>query len=144
MPTFKITEEVKQKISQYKQFMQEHEYSESSIVGYCTYLSRFMRQSSQDETYPLHKSITDFLELEHIHNPATHKDCRAALYLYFKMVKGVNFPKRQPKEKNPEIESILEQFYDYSVNIKDIRPSSAMWEVSRIWDFLEYITAQHG
>ena len=75
MPTFKITEEVKHQINQYKQFMLEHEYTELSVIGYSTYLSRFLRHYSREETRPLQKNIADFLDSEYVNSRQTYKYC---------------------------------------------------------------------
>jgi len=140
MPRIKITEEAKKKITEYKQFMREREHSESTIIGYTRYLTRFLDLLSHGKNCSLEKSITDFLASEQSNSPQNHKNCRAALYVYYKMVEGKDIPKRQPDGRNSEIELILEQFYDYSKNIKGIQPNSADWEVSRTREFLEYVT----
>jgi site-specific recombinase XerD len=75
-----------------------------------------------------------------MHNTKGFKTCRAALRLYFKMATGKSLPKHPPKEHNPDIEAVMGRFYDYSVNIKHIRPNSAMRETSDIRGFLEFIT----
>jgi site-specific recombinase XerD len=138
MSTIKVTAEVKRELDRYRGFMLEHEYTRQTATGYRTYLSRFLRRPSQGEENSLQQSIVDFLEVERAGNPKNFKECRAALYLYFKMIAGESFPKRPTKDRNPEIEAVIKQFYDYSVNIKHIRPNSAMREAASIRIFLEY------
>jgi site-specific recombinase XerD len=138
MSTIKVTTEVKRELDRYRKFMLEHEYTHQTATGYRTYLSRFLRQSSHDKEGSLQKSISGFLEIQRYSNPKNFKECRAAVYLYFRMITSENFPKRPPKDCNPEIEAVIKQFYDYSVNIKRIRPNSAIREVASIRTFLEY------
>ena len=51
---------------------------------------------------------------------------------------GECFQKRQPKDRNPEIELILDQFYDYSIYIKCVRPNTVLRDISFIREFPEY------
>jgi site-specific recombinase XerD len=139
MPTFKVTAEIGQQIILYKRFMLDNEYTQQTTIGYSTYLSRFLRRPQCAQTPQLQKGISDFLEFERTNSPQTYKGCRAALYLYFKMVEGKHYPKRQAKESSPGIESVVRQFYDYSVDIKRIRPASALREIARVRNFMEYI-----
>jgi site-specific recombinase XerD len=138
MSKFKVTTEAQREIDRYRLFMLEHEYTHSSAMCYCTYLSRFLRWPLRESAKQLQEHIVDFLTSERENSLQTYKDCRAALRLYFKMVEGKNFPTAQSNECDREIEIIVECFYDYSVNIKRIKPSSAIWEVSRIRNFLLY------
>ena len=140
MSTIKIKPEVKQEIDLYRRYMMEHEYTAQSTLGYSTYVSRFLRWQEQNQGNSLQQDIRDFLVKQQECSPKVYKECRAAVYLYFKMVTGENFPKCLPKEHNPEIETILYRFYDYSVNIKRIRPHSAEREASSIRNFLEHIS----
>ena len=141
MPTIKMTAEVRQEIERYKQFMLAHEYTTKTALGYSTYLSRFLRLSPHDVTDSLLERIIVFLESQRECNPpCVFKECRAAMRLYFKMETGENFPKRPTKVRNPEIELILEQFYDHSISIKRIRSATALSDISFIRSFLEYIS----
>jgi site-specific recombinase XerD len=141
MSTIKVNAEVKQEIDRYKQFMLTHEYTTKTALGYSTYLSRFLRLSAHSVTDPLLERITVFLESQRECNPpCIFKECRAAMRLYFKMETGENFPKRPSKVRNPEIELILDQFYDHSISIKRIRSATALSDISFIRSFLEYIS----
>jgi len=140
MSTIKVTAEVKQEIDRYKQFMLECEYTEGTALGYSTYLSRFLRLPLHKAAESLLERITAFLEAQRECNiPGVFKECRAAMRLYYKMETGANFPKRPPKVRNPEIELILNQFYDHSISVKRIQPATALGDASYIRSFLEYI-----
>ena len=131
---------VKEEIDRFNHFMLKHEYTVSTTTGYGNYLARFLSRPVPTDGYSLEKSIFIFLNAECRQDWSTTKGLRASLYLYFRMVTGINYPKRPVKESNLEIEAILERFYDYSVNIKRIRPGSAIQEVTFIRGFLEYIS----
>ena len=139
MSTIKVTPEVKQEIDRYRQFMLEHEYTDETALGYSTYLSRFLRWMEQGVSCSLQQNIKNFLDGQRECSPKVFKECRAALHLYFKMIAGESFPKRPLREINPEIEGIVDRFYNYSVNIKGMRSSSATWETSAVRCFLEHI-----
>ena len=139
MPTIKVSPEIKQEIERYRQYMAKHEYTPMTATGYSTYLSRFLRQLTKGEARPLQECISDFLEHQFECNPENYKSCRAALHLYFKMNTGEIFPKHKLKEGNPEVEAIVQRFYDYSVNIKHMEPNSAMKDAAGARCFLEYI-----
>jgi site-specific recombinase XerD len=136
MSTIKVSVEIQREIDRYKQFMLEHEYTTHTARGYSTYISRFLRQPKMAETDSLQEQITSFIESQRKCNPKNLKSSRAAIRLYYKMITGENFPKRLPKEPNPEIDIITRQFYDYSINIKRIQPSTALSDVSWIQKFL--------
>jgi site-specific recombinase XerD len=139
MSTIKMSADMTRQIVAYREFMTEHEYTSQTTQGYSTYVSRFLRSSfSGKEELPLRECIEGFLKKERDHNPKTFKECRAALYLYFKMVKGTGFPKRNTKVSGPDIDYLLQRFYDFSVNFKRIKQTSADWEVSQVRRFLEY------
>jgi len=134
--------------------MLKNEYSEHTILGYSTYISRYLRWTTNEEEFTLQQNILDFLRIQLECNPKTYKDCRAAVHLYFKMLTGNGFPIELPKEHNPQVENVLNRFYDYSVNIKRIQQTSARWEVSNVRKLLvqasgdapykiEEITAHH-
>ena len=140
MSAIKVKPDVKQEIELYRRYMMEHEYTTYSTLGYSTYVLRFLRWQEQNQNNSLQQDIRNFLKKQQECSPKVYKECRAAVYLYFKMVVGENFPKRPPKERNPDIETILDRFYNYSVNIKRIRPYSAEREVSSVRNFLEHIS----
>jgi len=139
MPTFKVTPEIQREINNYRQFMQDNEYSVGTAFGYSTYLSRFLRLVPQDKADSLQKRIAGFLEEQRESSPQVYKECRAALFLYFKMVIGENYPKKPLIIRNPDIEAILKDFQDYSINIKRVQPSTALAEASHIRKFLEHV-----
>ena len=141
MSTIKLTVEVKQEIDRYRQFMMEHEFTERTALGYSTYLSRFLRLTpSYKAKSSLLESITVFLESQReCSTLGVFNECRAALRLYYKMETGENFPKRPPKTRNPEIEFILNQFYDHSIGVKRIQSTTALGDISFIRSFLEYV-----
>jgi site-specific recombinase XerD len=140
MSPFKLTPEVQREIDSYKQFMQNNEYSANTALGYSTYLSRFLRLPPNAHERPLKERVASFLTDQHECNPASFKDCRAALRLYIKMVTGECFTRHKPIESKEEIETVLKRFYDYSLDIKRIQPGTAQSEVSHIRSFLKYAT----
>ena len=138
MSTIKVSAEIKQEIERYQRYMTENEYTIITAAGYSTYLSRFLRQLPDREVRPLQESVNDFLENQFEFNPETYKECRAALRLYFKMRAGEIFPKSRTEDSNPRIETLVQQFYDYSISFKHMKPDSAMKDASDVRRFLEY------
>jgi len=138
MSTIKVSAEIKQEIERYQQYLAENEYAHITAAGYSTYLSRFLRQLPDREISSLIESVNDFLENQFEFNPETYKDCRAAIRLYFKMTAGEIFPKSRTEDSNPRIETIVQQFYDYSISFKHMKPDSAMKDASDVRRFLEY------
>jgi len=136
----KATAEVERELSRYRQFMLKNEYSVRTVTQYSKCLLRFLYWQARNDENSMKKLISDFLEVSRTHDLITFKNCRAALYQYFKMVTGKSYPKRPLKESNPRIEAILSRFYNYSVNIKRINVDSGMWETVTVRGFLEYIT----
>jgi hypothetical protein len=88
MPTFKISEDTRRELERFKGYMRKQEYTNASVTGYCTYLSRFLRQTGLPQADTLKEAIETFLETERVNNPRTFKYCRAALSLYYMMVGG--------------------------------------------------------
>lgn len=44
MPIFKISEGTRRELEKFKEYMRENEYTVTTVTGYWTYLSRFLRQ----------------------------------------------------------------------------------------------------
>jgi len=143
MPTFKISEETRLKLSQFKEYMRSHEHTESSIIGYCTYLSRFLRRTEFQQESSLQESVDKFLRTEKVDCPQTFKYCRAALRLYYKMVTGDCLGNNSKTFPNTEIENMLQCFREYSLKIKHIEGSTVVSEISHVRKFLEY-THEHS
>ena len=140
MPTIKaLPDEVINEIDRYKQFMLEHEYTTQTTQKYASHLSQFLNWPEHGESSCLQESIRNFLKECSKRIRGSYKEFRAALYLYFKVATGNNYPKRPPKERNPEIEEIVSKFYYYSVNIKRILHNSANYEAVCVRKFLEHI-----
>ena len=139
MPTIKVIPEIQQEIYNYRRFMLDNEYTDHTALGYSTYLSRFLRLTSLSETNSLQEQVYQFLEKQRLCIPnGTYKECRAAIRLYYKMVTGGSLPKPPRAENNPEIEAILNRFYDYSIDIKRIQQTTALGEISWIRRFLQH------
>ena len=64
MPTFKINEATRRELEQFRGYMREQEYAVTSVMGYCTYLSRFLRQTGIPQADTLKEAIQAFLETE--------------------------------------------------------------------------------
>jgi len=137
MSTFKINESTKQKLAQFKEYMLVQDYAKSSVIGYYTYLSRFLRRPARNEGDSLSERIIVFLEKEKTNSPQTIKDCRAALHLYFTMETGQKMLTSKKANGIPENDELLQRFYDYSVGVKHLQLATAVSEVSHIRRFLE-------
>ena len=141
MSTIKVSAEIKREIERYRQFMLENEYTPQSTIGYVTHLSRFLRWADKNPSPALRVSITEFLSSQcESTSPKSFKGCRAALRLYYRMLKNEKLPIRPHKECNSEIEAVIEQFYDYSINIKRMCQNSVMREAVNVRGFLEHIS----
>ena len=141
MTTIKTAEEINEELTFYKKFMLENEYTTRTTEEYAKYLSWFLNYVS-DDTIPLQNQIYIYLEDYSNSNFRCYKMLRAALYLYFKSITGNPIPKYQTEKPNPIIENIVEGFYDFSVNVKHIRESSAKSEARMVREFLEYISEE--
>ena len=140
MSTIKISEGTRRELNSFKEYMRKQEYAVSSVLGYCTYLSRFLRQAGVQQTEALTASINAFLKAEKEGCPQTFKDCRAALRLYYRMVTGCHLKGGIEENMSPAITDLLQGFLDYSLNIKHIEKTTAYAETSHVRKFLEYVT----
>ena len=137
MPTFKISEDTRRELERFKGYMQKQEYTDATITGYCTYLSRFLRQTGLPRAVTLKKTIESFLETERVNNPLTLKYCRAALHLFYMMVVGKPMSRSQTTA-TPELAGLLQRFREYSVEVKHIKKDTADSEVNHVRWFLEH------
>lgn len=138
MPTFKISEEVRHELERFKDYMRKCEYTDYTAVGYCTCLSRFLRQTGWTQENALKADIVAFLETEKEERPQTFKGCRAAMRLYFEMVNGSGL-KDDPKTGcSPAIADLLQRFRVYSLEIKHLEESTVVTEIGCVHKFLEY------
>ena len=115
---------VKQKLNQFKAFMEEHEYHENTILGYHTYISKFLRSDYYDKKTPsLADQINEFLKDEASINSKTLKYCRAALYAFYKFSTGLTYPKVIKESSITEIENLLTgfQYFQKMLSIWQIR-----------------------
>lgn len=138
MPTFKISEDIRCELSKFKEYMQKQEYTNSSVVGYYTHLSRFLRQAGSSQASTLKESITTFLSTERMDRPQTFKNCRAALRLYYRMVAGGSLKSNSQTNSAPETASLLQRFYKYSLEVKHLEEGTVISEISHVRGFLEY------
>lgn len=143
MSTFKISEDTRCELSKFREYMREQEYTNSSILGYCTYLSRFLRQAGSLQASTLKESVETFLETERMDRIQTFKDCRAALSLYYRMVAGDNLKGNSETNSIPETAVLLQCFRKYSMEVKHIEESTVISEISHVRGFLEY-TFEHN
>jgi len=139
MSTIKVSKEIKRELKRFGQYMVKNEYTQKTVTSYATYLSRYLRWAESNTTQELRVDITDFLNVQQEVAPKVFKECRASLRLYFKMLKNESLRTHVPKEVSPEINDVVNKFYDYSVKTKRIQPSSAERETVRIRHFLEYV-----
>lgn len=138
MPTFKISEETRHELERFKEYMRKQEYTDASVTGYCTYLSRFLRQTGLPQADILKEVIESFLETERVNSPRTFKYCRAALSLYYMMVVGGRLKSRSEITSTPELAGLLHRFREYSLEVKHIKEDTANSEVNHVLWFLEH------
>jgi site-specific recombinase XerD len=141
MGKIKVTDEVKHELERYWKFLLENEYTIKTATNYYRSLSRYLRWPARNEDCALKESIAGFLESRNTRALKTIEEYRNALRLYFKMLTGKMYPKRPPKEHDPEIEALMDRFYDYSVTIKRIQPRTAMRNAAVARNFLEHVKA---
>jgi site-specific recombinase XerD len=140
MSIIKVSEEIKKELERFKRYMLENEYTQKTAFSYATYLSRYLRWAEGKVTQDLRVSIVNFLNVEQEVAPRVFKECRASLKLYFKMSVNESLRISMKNEVSPETNEVAQSFYDYSVKIKRMQPSSAEWETVRVKHFLEYIS----
>ena len=138
MPTFKIGEDTRRELEKFKEYLRKWEYTESTATGYCTYLSRFLRQAGLPQTVTLKSTIENFLEAEKENHSQTFKECRAALRLYFKMITGGTVKGSPETLPAPAIANLLQRFREYSLEIKRLEEGTVSSEINHVRGFLEY------
>jgi site-specific recombinase XerD len=138
MSTIKVSEEIRHELEQFREYARCHEYTCGTIAGYCTHLSRFLRQMGIPAADALQSAIETFLEEENSNRPKTFKESRAALRLYFVMSVGGSLKKNSAGIAIPEIECLLQRFRVYSAEIKQIKAGTVDSEISHARGFLEY------
>lgn len=138
MPNINIGEHVNQELKIYKAFLQKQGYSNGSIMGYCTYLSKFLLQTGPPQEKAMNETVQTFLDNEKMGHSKTFKTCRAALRLYFTMVTGDSLKQKPEPPSSPEIAFLLERFRTYSANIKRLETGTVNSEVSHVKSSLEH------
>jgi len=124
-------------------FLEEHEYRESTIISYHTYVSKFLRSNYYNEMKSdLKDQIKEFLENEAFKAPQTLKYCRAALYAYFKFLTKVPYPKAEKEKSINKIEDLLEGFQQFQKSVKYLADTSVISETNQVRTFLNYICQQ--
>lgn len=142
MPTFKISEDIRHELERFKEYMRKREYTEITIVGYCTYLSRFLRQAGSLPESEIKAGIEAFLKAERAKNPQTFKECRATMRLYFEMVTGGSLEGTPKANCSPAIADLIQRFRVYSLEIKHLEESTVVSEISHVREFLKYTFAR--
>ncbi|ACL22464.1 hypothetical protein Dhaf_4460 [Desulfitobacterium hafniense DCB-2] len=138
MPTFKISEDTRRELERFKEYMRKQEYSDASVSGYGTYLSRFLRQTELLQADTSKEAFEVFLETEKVNNSRTFKYCRAALSLYYMMVSGNRLKSSTETTSTPELAGQLQHFREYSLQIKHIKEDTANSEVNHVRRFLQH------
>ena len=141
MSTFKISEGARCELERFKEYVRKQEYTNATATGYCTYLSRFLRQAGLPEAGKLQKAVEAFLETEKANHPQTLKYCCAALRLYFKMVTGNSLKKKPEVILALAMVALLQRFREYSLEIKHLEESTVDSEISHVRGFLEHTFA---
>jgi site-specific recombinase XerD len=143
MPYVFLTLPVRQKLNQFRTFLEEHEYHESTILGYQTYVSRFLRSNYYNEKNSnLKDQIKEFLKNEASMAPKTFKYCRAALYAFYKFSTGMPYPKAVKENVIAEIEDLLAGFQDFQKRVKHLADTSIISEANQVRPFLNFIYQQ--
>lgn len=142
MPYVFLTSPIRQKLNQFRTFLAEHEYRENTIIGYHTYVSRFLQSNYYDENFDLRDQINKFLQNEALKAPQTFKDCRAALYAYFKSLIGSPYSEKEKENSINTIKELLDGFQQYQENVKHLTETSVISEVSWVKKFLNFIYQQ--
>ncbi|MDD4357695.1 MAG: tyrosine-type recombinase/integrase [Smithellaceae bacterium] len=143
MSKFKISKGTRCELSKFKEYMRKQEYTNSSVIGYCTHLSRFLRQAGSIQASTLKESIETFLNIESMDRPKTFKYCRAALRLYYRMVVGGSLNGNSKTNSVTETAVLLQLFRNYSLEVKHIQESTVVSEIRHVREFLEY-TFEHN
>lgn len=138
MSTFKISEDTRRELEKFKEYMRENEYAVTTVTGYCTYLSRFLRQAGLPQAGTLKQTTEVFLESERTECPQTFNDCRAALRLYYKMVTNDSLKENPETSTTSSISNLLQQFRAYSLEVKHLKEGTVNSEVSHVRGFLEH------
>lgn len=138
MPTFKISETTRRELEEFKVYARKQEYTEATTIGYCTYLSRFLRRVGLQLAKTLKDTLEAFLATEQAECPKTYKYCRSALRLYYKMVTGANLKHKPQITPSAEITALLKRFCDYSLDVKYLREGTVASEINHVQRFLEF------
>jgi len=138
MPTFKVSEDTRRELKRFKEHMRKREYTDATAAGYCTYLSRFLRQAGSLPEGTLKAALEAFLETERTKHPQTFNECRATLRLYYKMVTGGSLKGNPETSYTPATADLLQRFRAYTLEVKHLEESTAVSEISHVREFLEY------
>lgn len=139
MPYVFLTLPVRQELNGFRTFLKEHEYQESTILCYHTYVSKFLRSNYYSDKSKLNDQIHEFLKDEALKSPQTFKYCRAALYAYFKSLKKTHYPKAVPKKSIEKIENLLDSFKEFQRNVKHLADTTIVSEANDVRTFLNFI-----
>lgn len=144
MSTIKINEGTRRELDKFKEYMQKQEYTERTVTGYRTYLSRFLQQQTGLlEAGRLKGAVQAFLQTEEIRHPQTFKHCRAALNSYYRMVAGGSLREHSETSAVPEIAVLLQRFREYSLTIKHLEEGTVASEINHVRGLLEH-TFEHN
>jgi site-specific recombinase XerD len=143
MPYVFVPLPIKEKLNQFRIFMEDHEYRESTILSYLTYVSKFLRSDYYDEKVSnLADQINEFLKNETLINSKTLKYCRAALYAFYKSLTNTKYPRIKQENGFAEIENLLFGFQEFQKNVKHLTNPSVISEANQVRPFLDTIYQQ--
>ena len=133
----------RQKLDEFKKYLLENEYHESTIISYRTYASKFLRSDFYNENDSnIKDQINMFLKHESRIAPKTIKYRRAALYAYYSSLIGKAFPKNDNKSDIKEVEDFLIGFQEFEEKIKHLAESSICSDIANMRRFLTYTYQQ--
>lgn len=137
-----LTSPIRQKLQEFRIFLEKCEYRENTIIHYRTHVSKFLRShyNSKKET-DLKDKIDEFLQNESERAPQAFKDCRAALYAYFKSLMNTSYPKEDTINEK-EIEKLLDGFRGFQKNVKCLSDTTVAAEANQVGAFLNFIYRQ--
>ncbi|NQS77007.1 MAG: tyrosine-type recombinase/integrase, partial [Peptococcaceae bacterium] len=143
LPYVSLTLSNRQKLNQFRIFLEENEYRKTTIISYHTYVSKFLRSCYYDGVRSkLKNQINEFLENEAQQAPQTFKYCRAALYAYYSSLAKTPFPKIEKNNCVDTIEDLVGGFQQFLKKVKHLGDTTILSEISQVRTFLSFIYQQ--
>lgn len=135
---------LQQELEKLKNYMKKSEYRYTTIMSYQKHVTRFLSDDiSLNENLPLTKQIALYLEKSsYTKNTSPFKECRAALYAYFKFLTKIPYSQAVKEKGITEIEDLLSGFQDFQKSVKCLADRSINIETNNMRQFLNAIYQQ--